>query len=62
MSDHQSPRQPHRLGPIGLLARFRRWHATAPLWQVLLLTIMLVALIVGVWSGGRGVLRRQLAG
>lgn len=57
-SDERPPGQPYRFGPIALLARSRRWHATAPLWQVVLLTVVLVVLIVQVWSGGLGVLRR----
>ncbi len=36
MSD-RPPRQPYRFGPIALFARFKRWHLTSPLWQVLLL-------------------------
>lgn len=45
MSD-RSPRQPYRFGPIALFSRFKRWHLTAPLWQVLLLMTVLVGLII----------------
>lgn len=59
MPDPQPPGQPYRFGPIALLARFQRWHATAPLWQILLLTIVLIVLIVLVWCGSvPGIVRR----
>lgn len=53
MSDHPPSRQLYRFGPIALFARFRRWHMTAPTWQILLLTGVLLVLIALVWSVGR---------
>ena len=57
MSDeHQLPqqREPYRFGPLALFARFRRWHAIAPLWQVLLLTLVLLVLIALTWGNAVG--------
>lgn len=51
MSDHLPSRQAYRFGPIGLFVRFKRWHMTAPTWQILLLTLVLLVLIALVWSG-----------
>lgn len=46
MRDPRRPRhQPYIFGPMALLRRVARWHTSAPLWQVLLLTAVLLGLI-----------------
>lgn len=53
-SDPQPRRQPYVFGPVARFRRIARWHTTAPLWQILLLTAVLLGLIAVTFASHLG--------